>query len=65
MQGYADGLMDHMFQGRLKALPVDRDAYLQQVCRYVELNRVHAGPGAARSAPPAAGGADDPARLPA
>ena len=31
MQGYADGLMDHMFQGRLKALPVDRDASLQRV----------------------------------
>jgi hypothetical protein len=45
------GLMGHMFQGRLNALLVTRDAYLQQVCRYVELNPVHTGTGAARSAP--------------
>ncbi|AZC63588.1 hypothetical protein C4K29_3191 [Pseudomonas chlororaphis subsp. piscium] len=29
-----------MFQGRFKAILVDRDAYLLEVCRYVELNLV-------------------------
>lgn len=33
----------HLFQGRFKAILVDRDAYLLEVCRYVELNRVRAG----------------------
>lgn len=33
----------HVFQGRFKALVVDRDAYLLEVCRYVELNPVRAG----------------------
>ena len=33
----------HLFQGRFKAILVDRDAYLLEVCRYVELNPVHAG----------------------
>jgi REP element-mobilizing transposase RayT len=33
----------HVFQGRFKAILVDRDAYLLQVCRYVELNPVRAG----------------------
>jgi hypothetical protein len=56
--------MGHMFQGRFKAILVDPDAYLL-VCRYVELNPVHAGPAAARSAAPAAGRAADAARLPA
>jgi REP element-mobilizing transposase RayT len=28
----------HLFQGRFKAILVDRDAYLLEVCRYVELN---------------------------
>jgi putative transposase len=28
------------FQGRFKAILVDRDAYLLEVCRYVELNPV-------------------------
>jgi len=34
----------HLFQGRFHAILVDRDAYLLEVCRYVELNpvRVHA-----------------------
>ena len=32
----------HVFQGRFKALVVDRDAYLLEVCRYVELNPVRA-----------------------
>lgn len=32
----------HLFQGRYKAILVDRDAYLLEVCRYVELNRVRA-----------------------
>jgi putative transposase len=39
----------HLFQGRFKAILVDRDAYLLEVCRYVELNPVRAcivsGPG--------------------
>ena len=33
----------HLFQGRFKAVLVDRDAYLLAVCRYVELNPVRAG----------------------
>ena len=33
----------HLFQGRFKAILVDRDAYLLEVCRYVELNPVRAG----------------------
>ena len=37
------GLVGHLFQGRYKAILVDRDAYLMQVCRYVELNPVRAG----------------------
>jgi REP element-mobilizing transposase RayT/DNA-directed RNA polymerase specialized sigma24 family protein len=32
----------HLFQGRFKAILVDRDAYLLEVCRYVELNPVRA-----------------------
>jgi hypothetical protein len=31
-----------VFDGRFKALHVDRDAYLLEVCRYVDLNPVHA-----------------------
>jgi REP element-mobilizing transposase RayT len=31
------------FEGRFKALHVDRDAYLLAVCRYVDLNPVRAG----------------------
>ena len=33
----------HVFEGRYKALHVDRDAYLLEVCRYVDLNPVRAG----------------------
>ena len=33
----------HLFQGRFKALLVDRESYLLEVCRYVELNPVRAG----------------------
>lgn len=32
----------HLFQGRFKAILVDRDAYLLKVCRYVDLNPVRA-----------------------
>ena len=31
------------FEGRFKALHVDRDSYLLEVCRYVDLNPVRAG----------------------
>jgi putative transposase len=34
--------MGHLFQGRFKANQVDRDAYLLEVSRYVELNPVRA-----------------------
>ncbi|MBL8339732.1 MAG: transposase [Rhodoferax sp.] len=37
------GLVGHLLQGRFKAILVDRDAYLLEVCRYVELNPVRAG----------------------
>ena len=37
------GLVGHLLQGRFKAVLVDRDAYLLEVCRYVELNPVRAG----------------------
>ena len=37
------GKVGHLFQGRYKAILVDRDAYLLAVCRYVELNPVRAG----------------------
>jgi hypothetical protein len=37
------GKVGHLFQGRFKAVLVDRDAYLLEVCRYVELNPVRAG----------------------
>ncbi len=33
----------HLFQGRFKAILVDGDAYMLEVCRYVELNPVRAG----------------------
>lgn len=33
----------HLLQGRFKAVLVDRDAYLLEVCRYVELNPVRSG----------------------
>lgn len=37
------GLVGHLFQGRFKAIHVDRDAYFMAVCRYVDLNPVRAG----------------------
>ncbi|MET0216715.1 MAG: transposase [Burkholderiales bacterium] len=37
------GLAGHLFQGRFKAILVDRDAYLLALCRYVERNPVAAG----------------------
>jgi REP element-mobilizing transposase RayT len=36
-------LVGHLFQGRFKAILVDRDAYLLALCRYVERNAVAAG----------------------
>jgi len=33
----------HLFQGRYKAILVEKDAYLQELCRYVVLNPVRAG----------------------
>ena len=36
-------LLGHLFQGRFKAILVDRDAYLLALCRYVERNPVDAG----------------------
>jgi REP element-mobilizing transposase RayT len=33
----------HLFQGRFKAILVDKDAYFLEVCRYVDLNPVRAG----------------------
>ncbi len=36
------GLVGHLFQGRFKAILVDREAYLLELCRYVELNPVRA-----------------------
>jgi putative transposase len=33
------GKVGHLFQGRFKAILVDRDSYLLEVCRYVELTR--------------------------
>ena len=37
------GLVGHVFQGRFKAIFVDRDGYLMALCRYVERNPVAAG----------------------
>lgn len=37
------GLVGHLFQGRFKAILVDRDDYLVALCRYVERNPVAAG----------------------
>ena len=36
------GKVGHVFQGRFKAVLVDRQAYFLEVCRYVELNPVRA-----------------------
>ena len=44
------GKVGHVFQGRFKAILVDREAYLLALCRYVELNpmaaRLVSAPGA-------------------
>ena len=37
------GRVGHMFQGRFKAIVVDRDSYLLELCRYVVLNPIRAG----------------------
>lgn len=37
------GKVGHLFQGRFKAILVDTDNYLLQLCPYVELNPVRAG----------------------
>jgi putative transposase len=37
------GLVGHLFQGRYKAILVERDAYLLELARYVVLNPVRAG----------------------
>ena len=36
------GLVGHLFQGRFHAILVDRESYLLEVCRYVDLNPVRA-----------------------
>lgn len=36
------GKVGHLFQGRFKGILVDQDAYLLEVCRYVDLNPVRA-----------------------
>jgi REP element-mobilizing transposase RayT len=37
------GRVGHLFQGRYKAILVERDAYLLSLCRYIILNPVRAG----------------------
>jgi len=37
------GRVGHLFQGRFKAILVDRQGYLLELCRYVVLNSVRAG----------------------
>ena len=37
------GCVGHVFQGRFKAILVDRENYLLELCRYVVLNPVQAG----------------------
>lgn len=37
------GAVGHVFQGRFKAIVVDRDSYLLELCRYVVLNPIRAG----------------------
>ena len=37
------GRVGHIFQGRFKAILVDRESYLLELCRYVVLNPVRAG----------------------
>jgi REP element-mobilizing transposase RayT len=40
---FRHGRDGHLFQGRYKAILVDREAYLKEVCRYVVLNPLRAG----------------------
>jgi REP element-mobilizing transposase RayT len=40
---FRHGRDGHLFQGRYKAILVDREPYLKEVCRYVVLNPVRAG----------------------
>lgn len=37
------GRVGHVLQGRFKAIVVDRDSYLLELCRYVVLNPIRAG----------------------
>jgi putative transposase len=37
--------MGHLFQGRFKAIVVERESYLLELCRYVVLNPIRAGDG--------------------
>lgn len=37
------GLVGHLFQGRFKAILVEKENYFLEVCRYVDLNPVRAG----------------------
>jgi putative transposase len=37
------GRVGHVFQGRYKAILVDKDSYAQELCRYIVLNPVRAG----------------------
>ena len=37
------GRVGHVFQGRYKAILVEREAYLLELCRYIDLNPVRAG----------------------
>jgi putative transposase len=41
-QNRRHGTSGHLFQGRFKAILVDQDAYLLEVCRYVDLNPLRA-----------------------
>jgi putative transposase len=42
-QNRRHGKSGHLFQGRFKAILVDQEAYLLEVCRYVDLNPLRAG----------------------
>src|SRR4030042_5793823 len=37
------GRVGHVFQGRFKAILVEKDSYLLELCRYIVLNPVRAG----------------------
>jgi len=43
MSNRKHGRSGHLFQGRYKAILVDRESYLLELCRYVVLNPVRAG----------------------